>query len=118
MEGPDLFLRKKLMDVVSQCEPRHRRPYNEARNELYCEGDDELMAKHGDRDWPNPRQCPSFEPDALTGRRSTDSIRTRGKQYAASRGLIDDCKPNPLQPSKTLAIRGASIDDNACRPIL
>jgi hypothetical protein len=59
------------------------------------------MAKQGDRDRPNPRQCPSLELDALTGRRSSDSIRARGKQHAASRGRIDDSKPNPLLSIKT-----------------
>jgi hypothetical protein len=41
----------------------------------YCEGDDDVMAKQGNRDRPNPRQCPSFEVVRLTGRQSTDSIR-------------------------------------------
>jgi len=81
---------------------RRRRPHNEVRNELCCEGDDDLMAKQGDRDRPNPRHCQSFELDALTERRSTDSIRARGKQYAASRGRIGDCKPNPLPTVKTI----------------
>ena len=86
--------------------PKHRRTHNEARNELYCEGDDDLMAKQGNRDRPNPRPCPSFELDALTGRRSTDSIRARGKEYAASRGRIEDCKPNPLQSIKNTCNQG------------
>jgi hypothetical protein len=73
---------------------RPRRPHNRRRNKRYCEGDDDVMAKQGNRDRPNPRQCPSFELVRLTGRRSTDSIRARGKQDAASRGRIDDCKPN------------------------
>jgi hypothetical protein len=59
------------------------------------------------------RQCPSVELVALTGRRSSDSIRARGKQYAASRGRIDDCKPKPPLTIKTTCNQGASIDDNA-----
>jgi hypothetical protein len=79
---------------VKHSGPRPGRPYNRRRNKRYCEGDDDVMAKQGDRDRPNPRQCPSFELGALTGRRSTDSIRARGEEDAASRGRIDDCKPN------------------------
>ena len=44
-----------------------------------CEGDNDLMAKQGDRDRPNPRRCQSLELDSLTGRRSTDSIRASGQ---------------------------------------
>jgi hypothetical protein len=53
-------------------------PHNAGRKQLYCEGDIDVMAKQGNRDRPNPRQCPSLELAALTGRRSTDSIRARG----------------------------------------
>jgi hypothetical protein len=71
------------------------------------------MAKQGNRVRPNPRQCPSLELDALTGRRPSDSIRARGKQIATPRGRIDDCKPSLPLLIKSLAIRGASIDGTA-----
>ena len=80
--------------------------FNGRRKELYCEGDDDVMAKQGDRDRPNPRQCPSLELDALTGRRSSDSIRARGKDYAAPKGRIDDCKPSLLPITKTTCNQG------------
>ena len=84
-----------------------RRPHNGRRNKRNCEGDDDVMAKQGDRDGPNPRCCPSLELDSLTGRRSSDSIRARGKDYAASKGRIDDCKPNPpLFIKTTCNLRG------------
>ena len=51
---------------------KHRRPHNDARNKLYCEGNHDLMAKQGDtRDRPNPRHCPSIKLVSLTGRRSS-----------------------------------------------
>jgi len=67
------------------------------------------MAKQGDRDRPNPTQCPSLELDALTGRRSTDSIRARGKDYAASKGRIDDCKSKPLSNIKNTSNHGGVL---------
>jgi hypothetical protein len=43
-----------------------------------------------------------------------DPIGAHGKQYAASRGRIDDCKPNPLPDIKSTCNQGwASIDDNS-----
>ena len=72
----------------------------QGRKKSYCEDDDDVMAKQGDRGRPNPRRCPSVKLDPLTGRRSTDSIRARSKQYAASRGRIDDCNPNPPRSIK------------------
>ncbi len=36
-----------------------------------CEGNDDLMAKQGDRDRPTPRPCPSIKLVNLTGRRSS-----------------------------------------------
>ncbi len=50
------------------------------RTNSNCEGDDDVMAKQGDRDRPNPRLCPSEKLDNVTGRRSTDSIRAGSKQ--------------------------------------
>ena len=93
--------------------PKPDPPPNAERKKHYCEGDDDVMAKQGNRDRLNPRHCPSLELDSLTGRRSSDSIRASGNDCAAPKGRIDDCKPNPLLITKTLAIRGASIDDNA-----
>ncbi len=86
--------------------PKLARPHNERWGELYCEDDDDLMAKQGDRDRPNPRHCPSFELANVMGRRSSDSIRARGKDYAASRGRIDDRKPSPSQIIKTTCNQG------------
>ena len=63
---------------VKHSTPKLRPTHNTEPTELYCEGDDDVMAKQGDRDRPNPRRCPSLELDALTGRRSTDSIRAIG----------------------------------------
>jgi hypothetical protein len=83
------------------------------RTELYCEGDDDVMAEQGDRDRPNPRQCLSFKLAGLTGRRSSDSIRARGDDYAASRGRIDDCKPSPLLRIKTTCNQRGVKDDTA-----
>ena len=75
------------------------------------------MAKQGNRDRLNPRHCPSLELDSLTGRRSSDSIRTSGNDCAAPKGRIDDCKPNPLLITKTTCNQGASIDDNAAKRV-
>ena len=97
-------------------EPKRAPPRSTEQKKSYCEGDDDVMAKQGDRGRPNPRCCPSIKLDPLTGRRSTDSIRARSQQYAASRGRIDDCKANQPLSIKTLAIRGASIDDTALLP--
>ena len=88
---------------VKRSELKHWPPHNEARNKLYCEGDDDLMAN---RDRPNPRCCQSFKLVSLTGRRSTDSIRARGNNNAASRGRIDDCKPNPPLSIKNTCNQG------------
>jgi hypothetical protein len=66
------------------------------------------MAKQGDWDRPNPRCCPSLELAYVIGRRSSDSIRARGKNYAASRGRIDDCKPNPPLIIKTICNQGGN----------
>jgi Transposase IS116/IS110/IS902 family len=41
---------------------------NARTNKHYCEGDNDVMAKQGNRDQPNPRHCPSFELVPLTGR--------------------------------------------------
>jgi len=65
-----------------------------------------VMAKQGDRDRPNPRRCQSEKLANVMGRRSSDSIRARGKQYAASRGRIDDCKPSLLLTIKTTCNQG------------
>ena len=86
--------------------PRPDPPPNAARKEHYCEGDDDVMAKQGDRDRLNPRHCPSLELDSLTGRRSSDSIRASGNDCAAPKGRIDDCKPNPLLHIKTTCNQG------------
>ena len=91
---------------------RHRKgpkpdpPPNAERKKHYCEGDDDVMAKQGNRDRLNPRHCPSLELDSLTGRRSSDSIRASGNDCAAPKGRIDDCKPNPLLITKTTCNQG------------
>ncbi len=72
----------------------------QGRKKSYCEDDDDVMAKQGDRGRPNPRRCPSVKLDPLTGRRSTDSIRARSQQYAASRDRTDDCNPPPSKHQK------------------
>ena len=91
---------------VKHSGPKLGPTHNTEPTELYCEGDDDVMAKQGDRDRPNPRRCPSLELDALTGRRSTDSIRASGKQHAAPIGRIDDCKPNRPLSIKTTCNQG------------
>ncbi len=96
----------QCLAAVRHSGPKLEPPHNAEQKEPYCEGDDDVMAQQGDRDRPNPRQCPSFELASLTGRRSSDSIRARGKQYAASRGRIDDCKPNSPLTIKTTCNQG------------
>ena len=86
--------------------PKPDPPPNEERKKHYCEGDDDVMAKQGNRDRLNPRHCPSLELDSLTGRRSSDSIRASGNDCAAPKGRIDDCKPNPLLITKTTCNQG------------
>ena len=86
--------------------PKPDPPPNAERKKHYCEGDDDVMAKQGNRDRLNPRHCPSLELDSLTGRRSSDSIRASGNDCAAPKGRIDDCKPNPLLITKTTCNQG------------
>ncbi len=96
----------QCLAAVRHSGPKTEPPHNTARKEPYCEGDDDVMAKQGDRDRLNPRHCPSLELVSLTGRRSSDSIRARGKDYAASRGRIDDCKPSLPLIVKTTCNQG------------
>ena len=99
--------------AVKHSGPKLGRPLGGRQSELYCEGDDDAMAKQGDRDRPNPRHCPSLELANVMGRRSSDSIRARGNDNVASGGRIEDCKPTLLLIIKTTCNQGASIDDNA-----
>ena len=81
-----------------------------SREESALQTDDGRLTTTG---CPSPRHCPSFERDTLTGRRSSNFIRARGKDYAAPKGRIDDCKPTPSLIIKTTCNQGASIDGSA-----
>src|SRR4051794_20560806 len=73
---------------------------------------DELIAKQGNRDRPNPRHCPSDKLDNVMAAPIL-GFHQGQRSPTAPKAAIDDCKPKlrsaPLSP---LAMQGASIDDN------